>query len=104
GFVAQVQTNGWTDSNLDPDISNTPPGSRNPFGFGTFTGVTLAAGGSGYASPTGKLMDNGSQVTTIAFGVSGGAIVSATPAATGQRVGPNASIQITDGAGSGAIL
>lgn len=31
GFVAQVQTNAWTDASIDPDISNTPPGSRNPF-------------------------------------------------------------------------
>jgi hypothetical protein len=104
GFVAQVQTNSWTDSNLDPDISNTPPGARNPFGFGTFSGVTIAAGGSGYTSPTGRLMDNGTAVTTVAFGLSAGAIASATPAATGQRVGPNASIEITDGAGTGAVL
>jgi hypothetical protein len=34
GFVAQVQTNGWTDANIDPDIGNTPPGSRNPFAAG----------------------------------------------------------------------
>ena len=46
GFVAQVQTTSWSDSNIDPDIANTPPGSRNPFGFCTFTGVTLVAGGS----------------------------------------------------------
>lgn len=104
GFVAQVQTTGWTDANIDPDIANTPPGSRNPFGTGAFTGVTIGAGGSGYASPSGKLMDNGIQVTTVSFGLSGGAIVSATPAATGQRVGANAFIQITDGAGSGAVL
>jgi hypothetical protein len=34
GFVAQVQTNSWTDNNLAPDIGNTPPGSRNPFSGG----------------------------------------------------------------------
>lgn len=104
GFVAQVQSPTWTDANIDPDIANTAPGSRNPFGTGAFTGVTIGAGGSGYISPTGKLMDNGKQVTTVSFGLSGGAIVSATPAATGQRVGANAFIQISDGGGSGAVL
>ena len=34
GFVAQVQTNGWTDANIAPDIGNTPPGVRNPFAAG----------------------------------------------------------------------
>src|SRR5438067_434172 len=32
GFVAQVSTNSWTDATFDPDIGNTPPGQRNPFG------------------------------------------------------------------------
>src|SRR5204862_1133506 len=41
GFVAQVQAPTWTDANIDPDIANTPPGSRNPFGYGSFTGVTI---------------------------------------------------------------
>lgn len=104
GFVAQVQTTSWTDNNFAPDIGNTAPGNRNPFGTGSFTGLTVTAGGSGYSSPSGKLMDNGAQVTTISFGLSGGAIVTATPAATGQRVSANAFVQITDGAGSGAVL
>lgn len=31
GFIAQSATNSFTDSNLAATISNTPPGSRNPF-------------------------------------------------------------------------
>jgi hypothetical protein len=104
GFVAQVQSPTWTDANIDPDIANTPPGSRTPFGFGTFTGVTVDAGGTGYAGPTAKLIDRGSVVTTINLTVAGGVITAATPATTGQGVGANAYVQIADGGGSGAVL
>ncbi|HZP98278.1 MAG TPA: hypothetical protein VFB13_01990 [Reyranella sp.] len=42
GFVAQVQTNAWTDAAIQSDIGNTPPGSRNPFsgGAGFWPGCT----------------------------------------------------------------
>lgn len=104
GFVAQVQQPAWTDSNLDPDISNTPPGSRTPFGTGLLTSLTVQSGGSGYASPTGKVMDGGLTVTTVTFGLTGGAITSATLADTTKQASANAFVQIIDGAGSGAIL
>jgi hypothetical protein len=104
GFVAQVQTNSWTDSNLDPDISNTPPGSRTPFGTNRLTGATVVQGGSGYNSPTGKVIDGGQTITTVSFGISGGHIVSATLADTNRQASANAFVQITDGAGSGAVL
>src|SRR6185437_1376005 len=104
GFVAQVQTNSWIDSNLDPDISNTPPGSRTPFGTNRLTGATVVQGGSGYNSPTGKVIDGGQTITTVSFGISGGHIVSATLADTNRQASANAFVQITDGAGSGAVL
>jgi len=104
GFVAQVQQPTWTDSNLDPDISNTPPGSRTPFGTNLLTSLTVQSGGSGYGSPTGKVMDGGQTVTTVTFGLSGGVITSATLADTTKQASANAFVQITDGAGSGAIL
>lgn len=104
GFVAQVQTTSWTDSNLDPDISNTPPGSRTPFGTQLLTGATVLHGGSGYNSPTGKVIDGGRTITTISFGLSGGAIISATLADTTKEASPNAFVQIIDGSGSGAVL
>ena len=104
GFVAQVQTNSWTDNSLAPNIGNTPPGSRTPFGTGTFNSLTVTNGGSGYGSPTGKLIDGIRQVTTVSFTVSGGVITAATPAATGQSISAAAYVQITDGAGTGAAL
>jgi hypothetical protein len=104
GFVGQVQTNSWTDSNLDPDISSTPPGSRTPFGTNRLTGATVVQGGSGYNSPTGKVIDGGQTITTVSFGLSGGHIVSATLADTTKQASANAFVQITDGAGSGAVL
>lgn len=104
GFVAQVQSTTWTDNNIAGDIGNTPPGSRTPFGTGIFTGLVVEAGGSGYASPTGILIDGITHVTTVTLGTVGGVIVSATPATTGQSISAGAFVQITDGAGTGAAL
>jgi hypothetical protein len=104
GFVAQVQQASWTDSNLDPDISNTPPGSRTPFGTNLLSSATVVQGGSGYNSPTGKVIDGGRTLTTVSFALSGSAIASATLADTTQQASPNAFLQITDGSGSGAVL
>src|SRR6185503_11286850 len=104
GFVAQVQQPTWTDSNLDPDISNTPPGSRTPFGTNLLTGATVVQGGSGYNSPTGKVIDGGRMLTTVSFTLSGSAIASATLADTTQQASANAFLQITDGSGAGAVL
>lgn len=110
GFVgtAQAPASGsavtFTDATIVPDTATTPPQQRNPFGAGTFSGVTITAGGTGYSAPSAVLIDNGATVTTIALGLGAGVITSATPAATGQKIGADAYIQITDGAGAGAIL
>ena len=104
GFVAQVPVPSWTDANIDPDIGVTPPQQRNPFAYSRATGALVVAGGTGYAAPAGKLKDGGVTVSDVVFGVSGGAIVSATLANPNQKVSANAFITITDGAGSGAVL
>jgi hypothetical protein len=105
GFVAQVQTTSWTDDNIGPDVATTPPGTRTPFGTGTLQGFTVVSGGSGYSSnATGKLIDGIRTVANVTLGISGGVITAATPVGTGQSVSANAYVQITDGAGSGAIL
>jgi hypothetical protein len=104
GFVAQVQQATWTDSNLDPDIANTPPGNRNPFGVQLLTGASVISGGSGYNAPTGEVIDGGRTITTVTLGVSGGAIATATLADTNKEASPNAYVKITDGAGTGAVL
>ena len=61
------------------------------------------AGGSGYTSPTGELIDKGAR-SRRSLRRRGGAIASATPAATGQSVSANAYVQISDGEGSDAVL
>lgn len=105
GFVAQVQEATWTDSNIDPDIGNTPPGTRNPFGTLTLSSATVTNGGSGYTAPTGEVIDAGRVITTVTFGLTGTVITSATLAATGQNVSANAYVSITEaGGGSGAVL
>jgi len=111
GFIgtAQAPTGGnsvtFTDATIVPDTATTPPQQRNPFGAGAFQSVTIAAAGSGYVAPSGVLIDNGATITTVALTVDGGgAIVTAVPAGTGQRIGANAYIEISDGSGAGAIL
>jgi hypothetical protein len=104
GFVAQVQDTTWTDANIDPDISNTPPGSRTPFGAMPLTGATVVAGGSGYGAPTGKVIDGDKTVTTMTFGLASGSISTATLADTTKSASSNAYVRISDGSGSGAIL
>jgi hypothetical protein len=105
GLVAQVQTNSWTDSNLDPDISTTPPGSRNPFGAGTLQGLTVTNGGSGYSTgATAAVIDGSRTVTSVNLTILGGQITAATPLGTGQTVSAGAMVRITDGDGSGAVL
>ncbi|CAN5191734.1 hypothetical protein BH10PSE6_BH10PSE6_16880 [soil metagenome] len=109
GFIGTAQkpagnTVSFTDATIVPDTATTPPQQRNPFGAGTFTGVTITAGGSGYSAPIAALIDNGVTVTTIALGLTANAITSAVPASTGQKIGGTAYIQITDGNGSGAVL
>jgi hypothetical protein len=104
GFAAQVQTNAWTDSNIDPDIGNTPPQLRNPFGNGKLTAVTVLAGGSGYSSPTVKAVDQSGTGFTGTVHMSGGVITSITVNTQGQNYGPNTILQIADGTGAGAVI
>jgi hypothetical protein len=104
GFIAQVQQPTWTDNNLAPDIGNTPPGSRTPFGTNLLTSATVVNGGSGYSAPTGRVFDGGLVLTTVSFTTSSGVITSATLANTTKQASPNAFLQITDGTGSGAVL
>jgi hypothetical protein len=105
GFVAQVQTTTWTDATIDPDISTTPPGSRTPFGTGTLQGLTIQNGGSGYSGgATGELMDGIRAVTSVTLTVVGGVITAATATNIGLSVSANATVRITDGTGTGAVL
>ncbi len=104
GFVAQVQTATWTDASIDPDISNTPPGSRTPFGTNILTSLTISSPGSGYSAPTGQVIDGGRVITTVTFGLTAGAITSAVLADVDKQASSNAYVQITDGTGAGAAL
>jgi hypothetical protein len=104
GFVAQVSTNGWTDATLDPDIGNTPPQTRSPFGLGKVTAVTVQNGGSGYASPTVTAVDQSGSGATFSVSTSGGMITGVLVTAQGINYSANTTLQITDGGGAGAAL
>jgi hypothetical protein len=110
GFIGQAQKPAagavtFTDATIVPDTSTTPPQQRNPFGAGSFQSVTITAPGSGYVAPFGTLKDNGATIVNVTLTVDGGgAIITAVPDSTGQKIGANAYIQISDGAGVGAIL
>lgn len=110
GFIgtAQAAAGGGTvsfkDATIVPDTSTTPPQQRQPFGIAAATGVSVTSGGSGYTSPTGKLYDGSTVLTTVSFTVSGGVITGGTLADTTRPVSPNAFITVTDGPGTGAVL
>ncbi len=111
GFIGQAVSPtatgnvSFTDATIGPDVGNTPPQQRLPFGGGTVSGVTVTAGGSGYSAPVASIVDRGGgSGGTIALTLSGGVITAATPTAPGQNYSSNAHIAITDGGGSGAIL
>jgi len=104
GFVAQVTTNSWTDNNLAPDIGNTPPGQRNPFGANKITAVTVTHGGSGYNSPTVKAVDNAGSGAAFTAHVSGGVITSVDVNSQGLNYSSNATLQVSDGGGTGALI
>jgi hypothetical protein len=104
GWVAQVQAASFTDNGFTADVGNTPPGSRNPFGTATLTGIAITAGGTGYNAPAGAVIDAGRIVTSVSFGLSGGVITSASLASTTQTCSANAYVQVADGGGSGAAL
>jgi hypothetical protein len=104
GFVAQVQTNSWTDANLDPDVGNTPPQQRNPFGNGKVTAVAVQNGGSGYSAPTVHTVDQSGSGATFTAHVTGGVITSVDVNTQGQAYSPNTMLQVSDGGGSGAVI
>lgn len=50
GFVSNTYTTQFTDNNITPDFTKSPPGTYNPFAKGAITTVNVTAGGSGYAN------------------------------------------------------
>ncbi len=110
GFVGQVQvagggnTVGFTDATIAPDVGNTPPQQRNPFGNRTITSVTVANGGSGYGTPTARVVDGTGSGAAISLGVTGGVITSATVTASGQGYSPSPIVQVSEGSGSGCTV
>jgi hypothetical protein len=111
GFIGQAQTPAsggnvtFADANLAPDVGNTPPQQRLPFGGSTIGGATVAAGGSGYVAPIGTIVDpGGGNGGAVSLGVTGGAITSATVTNPGRNYSSNAQVVISDGSGSGCTL
>ncbi len=110
GFIGQVQVPAsgnvtFTDANIAPDVGNTPPQQRQPFGGGTITGATIVAGGSSYGTPTATVVDpGGGSGAAVALAVSGGVITGATVTAPGQNYSANAVLQLSEGSGAGATL
>ncbi len=108
GFIGQAQTPpsgnvSFADATLAPDVGNTPPQQRLPFGGGKIASATVAAGGSGYGTPAAVVSDPGGGTgAAISLTVSGGVITGANVTNQGQNYSSNATVQITDGGGAGA--
>jgi hypothetical protein len=110
GFIGQVQapsaggSTSFTDATIAPDVGNTPPQQRNPFGNSALTGVTIVSGGSGYASPVATVGTDSGSGAVIVLGVTGGVITSATVTAPGKGYSPTATIQVSEGGGAGCTV
>lgn len=102
GFIAQVGAASFTDSNLAPDIGNTPPQQRNPFGAAPLASVSIAAAGSGYTSPTLTIQDPTGSGATLGHTLNGsGGFASVTVTNPGQNY-TNPTVIVAGGSGSGA--
>jgi hypothetical protein len=110
GFIGQAQaatgatTVTFTDANIAPDVGNTPPQQRLPFGGSTITGATLTAGGSGYTAPTATVADATGSGAVLVITSAGGVITGVSVTKPGQNYSANAHAVIQDGAGTGAII
>ncbi len=102
GFIAQVGTSAFTDSNLAPDIGSTPPQQRNPFGAAPLLSVSIANAGSEYSSPTLTLTDPTGSGATLGYTLNGGGgFASVTVTDPGQNY-TNPKVIVAGGSGSGA--
>jgi hypothetical protein len=109
GFIGQAiapssgGTVTFTDTGLTPDVGNTPPQQRNPFGGGPITNITGFPTGSGYVAPTATFMDPSGTGASVTLTVSGGAITGFTGLVGGLNY-TSPTISIKDGTGSGAAI
>ena len=105
GFVAQVSAATWTDANLDPDIGNTPPQQRNPFGATKITAVSVSNGGAGYSAPSVQWSTTPrARVPPSRRQRVGRRSPQSMCNSQGQDSSPNAALQVSDGNGSGASI
>ena len=93
----------FTDTGLTPDVGNTPPQQRNPFGGGPITNITGFPTGSGYVAPVATFMDPGGTGASVTLTVSGGAITGFSSLVGGRNY-TSPTISISDGTGAGASI
>lgn len=104
GFIGNVVGTQFTDSNIIPDFTKTPPQANNPFAAGTIESVSISNGGAGY---------NGNSTITISDPTGTGFIASLVVDFSNKIVGVDiiagginytAPVVVLGGPGAGAVL
>lgn len=104
GYIGTATGTAFTDTNISPDFTQTPPQGTNPFPTGAIADVKVQSGGKAYngavtltvADPTGR----GAVLTPT---LSGGQIAAVTVDAGGVDYS-NPVIIVSSGAGTGAVI
>lgn len=100
GFIGSANGPSFTDNNIIPDFTKTPPAHSDPFTSGGIIQLSVTAGGSGY--------NNGSQISVsdstgtgfVAYPVVSGGIVRSVIIVDPGSGYTNPSFSITDGSGA----
>lgn len=102
GFAQSARGNQLVDSNIVPDMSQTPPLRRNPFAKGQLLGVRITNAGSSYTTATFTITSLTGSGAVLEGVIVSGAITAVIVDDPGQNYLPTDTIAIGGSGGSGA--
>lgn len=103
GYIGSALGLSYVDANILADFSVTPPLHYNPFSPGQIISFKITAPGTGYTSSPAVIINTltGADVLTLPI-IVGGALAAIVVRDPGHDYGPNDTVSITGGGGSGA--
>lgn len=102
GYAQSARGNQLVDSNIVPDMSQTPPLRRNPFAKGQILSVTMTNVGSGYSTAVGTITSLTGSGAVLEGVIVGGTITAFIVRDPGQNYLPTDTIAVTGTGGSNA--